>query len=548
MATGDAAGSGKQASEEAWWHDAVIYQVYLRSFADSDGDGVGDIPGLSSRLDNLTRLGVDGIWLSPCHPSPDLDHGYDVVDYTDIDARYGGMPAFQEFLDQAHARGLKVLMDIVPNHCSAAHPWFLKALAAPPGSPERERFIFRDGRGPDRSLPPNNWPGGFGGSAWTRVDDGQWYLHTFDPGQPDFNWRNPKVADHFDHVLRRWFDRGIDGFRIDVAHLLLKHPDLPDWPDLTMYNAHQQNQPGIHDVYRRWRRIADSYDRELTYVGEVWVPTVSDLAKYVQPDELHQAFYFDLLYSPWDAAAFREAVDRGLDGIASAGTIVSWTLGNHDVHRVVTRYGRVGPDTGAGGSPARSRGAVDVRLGEQRARAALLFLLALPGSIYLYQGEELGLPEVQDLPDHARQDPIWSRSGHTEHGRDGCRVPLPWRKTGSSFGFGAGGSWLPQPDWFGDYAVEQQWLDVDSTLWLYARALSNRRALRDRLAGEALEWMAVPDRPDVLVYRRGGVICVTTFGDAALDLPAGWGRVICSSAPVVDGRLPGAAAAWLLIG
>jgi len=540
-----------------WWRDAAIYQVYLRSFADSDGDGVGDLPGLTARLDHLVRLGVDGLWLNPCYPSPGADHGYDVADYTDVDPSYGGLAAFDELLAQARARGLKVLMDLVPNHCSVRHPWFVAALDAPPGSPERDRFFFRTGRGPGGAAPPNNWRSVFGGPAWTRVGaTDQWYLHSFDPAQPDFNWRNPDVGDYFAGVLRFWFDRGVDGFRIDVAHMLVKHSELPDWAypadESASYNAHAQNQPEVHEIYRRWRALADSYHRDLTLVGEIWVPTVTDLAAYLRPDELPQAFYFDLLVRRWDAAEFRTSVTRGLAEIGATGATVTWTLANHDVHRSVTRFGLVDPDPGgAGAGSVRVRGEVDVPRGLRRARAAALLVLALPGSVYLYQGEELGLPEVQDLPDEARQDPIWFRSRGTEHGRDGCRVPLPWRAGAPSLGFSPGPEpappWLPQPDWFASYADADQWPDPDSTVRLYAAALRLRRDLSDRLAGAGLAWLPVPGHPDVLAFRRGPLVSVTVFGDRPYRPPAGWGRLrLASNPPGPAGVLAGESTAWLL--
>jgi alpha-glucosidase len=533
----------------AWWRDAVVYQLYLRSFADGDGDGVGDLAGLVSRLDHLTRLGVDGLWLNPCYPSPGADHGYDVADYMDIDARYGGLPAFDRLLEHAHARGLRVLLDLVPNHCSVAHPWFVAALAAAPGSPERDRFLFRTGR-EEGQAPPNNWRSVFGGPAWTRVPGSdQWYLHSFDPSQPDFNWRNEEVREYFDRVLRFWFDRGVDGMRIDVAHMLFKHPDLPDWsfPADGDYNAYAQNQPEVHEVLRRWRAIADSYGREIPLVGEIWVPTVTDLARYLRPDELSQAFYFDLLLTGWDAGAFRRSVERGLAEVGAVGSVVTWTLASHDAHRSVTRYGLVrahgidSPDPV--GATMRARGEVDVARGTRRARAALLHLLALPGSVYLYQGEELGLPEVLDLPDEARQDPIWHRSGGTEYGRDGCRVPLPWRVSGPSFGFGTAPGWLPQPSWFGDYAVEHQWDDPASMVNLYADALRLRRRLP--FTGE-LEWLDVHGRDDVLAFRRGGMICVTVFGTDPWSAPSEWGAAAVASAPGVGGVIPGESSAWLV--
>ena len=535
-----------------WWRDAVIYQLYLRSFADSDGDGIGDLEGLRARLAHLSRLGVDGLWLNPCYPSPGVDHGYDVADYQDVDALYGGLPAFEAMLTDAHAAGLRVLMDLVPNHCSAAHPWFVEALAAPAGSPLRDRFIFRTGRG---SSPPNNWRSVFGGPAWTRVGDtDQWYLHSFDASQPDFNWRSPDVVEYFDDILRFWFDRGVDGIRIDVAHMMVKHAELPDWAfpadGSAAYNEYAQNQPEVHDIMRRWRALASSYDRDLTLVGEIWVPTVEDLARYLRPDELNQAFYFDLLQCRWSGPAFGASIERGLATIAATGASVTWTLANHDVHRSVTRYGLVHSVNGSSADPfsggVRGRGEVDVALGAQRARAALLLLLGLPGSVYLYQGEELGLPEVLDLPDAARQDPIFRRSGGTEYGRDGCRVPLPWESSGPTFGFSAGSSWLPQPSWFGDYAVETQWADPSSTLRLHARALHLRRSLLDTIESAPLSWL--PARDDVLAYRRGPLTVVTVFGDDPFEAPAEWGTVaLCSSSAWTPGTpLPGNSAAWLL--
>lgn len=546
-------------AKQAWWRDAVIYQVYLRSYFDSDGDGLGDLDGLRTHLDHLTRLGVDGLWLNPCYPSPGADHGYDVAHYTDVDERYGGLPAFDALLAEAHKRGLRVLMDLVPNHCSVEHPWFIEARNALPGSPERERFHFATGRGKACEEPPNNWRSVFGGSAWTRVDEtDQWYLHSFDPAQADFNWRNPQVGELFDDVLRFWFDRGVDGFRIDVAHMLFKHADLPDWPyaadGSADYNDYAQNQPEVHEVHRRWRAIAESYQRELTLVGEIWVPTVANLALYLRPDELAQAFYFDLLMRPWSAAEFQESVSRGLAEIASTGAVVTWTMSNHDVHRVVSRLGlvRAGSGSLSDGDPVasavRPRGVVDEAVGERRARAALLLLLGLPGSVFLYQGEEVGLPEVLDMPDEARQDPIWFRSGGREHGRDGCRVPLPWVTDQPSFGFSStGNSWLPQPDWFRRYAIEAQWADPASILRLYADALAQRRSLADLLADEPLYWEDVPGRVDVLAYRRGALRTVTVFGSEPFVPPPHWGAIVLASTPTTpDGSLPGESAAWLM--
>jgi alpha-glucosidase len=543
-----------------WWRGAAIYQVYLRSFADSNGDGIGDLAGLRSRLDELVDLGVDGLWLNPCYPSPQVDHGYDVADYTDIEPAYGDLAQFDALVADAHGLGLKLLMDLVPNHCSSRHPWFRAALAAAPGSPERERFLFRDGRGEHGELPPNNWVSNLGGPAWTRVPDvdgqpGQWYLHLFDPGQPDFNWRDANVVAMFDDVLRFWFDRGVDGFRIDVAHGLYKQAELSDWTSDEHYNRYSWDQPEVHEVYRRWRRIAEEYApaRELTLVGEIWVPTVTDLAPYLRPDELPQAFFFDLLVQSWDAVSVRSSIRRGLSEIGSTGATITWTLANHDVHRSVTRYGITHPDPvdpslDPGLVRVRPRGKVDVELGTRRARAALLLLLALPGSHYLYQGEELGLPEALDLPDEARQDPAWFRTGGRSHGRDGCRVPLPWTSRGPSFGFSpddaTGAPWLPQPEWFGAYARSSQQADADSTLALYRAALHARRSVF-QLADPEVSWIDVPGRDDVLAFHRGDAGCVVVFGDQPLRYPPTWGAPLLASAPPPrDGYLPGNSAAW----
>jgi alpha-glucosidase len=526
-----------------WWRSAVVYQLYLKSFLDTDGDGIGDLDGVIERLDHLTSLGVDGIWFNPCYPSPQRDGGYDVADYLTIDPLYGGLPAFERLLDEAHARGLKVLLDLVPNHCSDQHPWFQEALAARPGSAARRRFVFADGRGPDGSEPPNNWTSMFGGPAWARVPDGQWYLHLFDATQPDFNWDDPSVPAMFDDVLATWFERGVDGFRIDVAHGMVKAPGLPDVPEGEI-NRHAWNQPGVHDIFRRWRRIADSYERELTLVGEAWV-SPAHAAEYTRPDELHQVFYFDLTEQPFEAGAFRASVTRGEAVLAAEHGAATWTLNNHDVHRSVSRYGLVERDpvtaTDRFSLLLRPRGRVDVPLGTRRATAALMFILALPGSVYLYQGEELGLPEVQDLADDARQDPTWERSLHTDHGRDGCRVPLPWRADAPAYGFTAGTPWLPQPDWFADFAADRQDADPGSVLHLYRSALRARREIDQ---STPLAWLDT-GRADVLAFRRGDLICVTVFDGPAYAVPNDWGDLVLGSGPAVRGAtVPADHAGW----
>lgn len=535
--------SAQHPASSEWWRNSVVYQLYVKSFADRDGDGLGDLGGVVDHLDHIAGLEVDAIWLNPCYPSPSKDGGYDVADYTTVDPRFGGLPAFQALRDACHERGLRLLMDLVPNHCSDQHAWFQAALAAAPGSPERARFHFLDGRGADGSQPPNNWRSVFGGPAWTRVGDGQWYLHAFDSSQPDFNWNNPDVGDMFDDVLRLWFDRGVDGFRIDVAYAMVKAEGLPDVDDPTGDNPHLWNQPGVHSIFRRWRSIADSYEPPRNLLGEVWLQP-AQIADYIRPDELHQAFYFDLMQQPFEAAAFRRSVSEGLDALSADSGTPTWTLNSHDVHRAVSRYGLIEPeilrtsDTNA--LTTRARGKVDVDLGVARAKAALLYILALPGAVYLYQGEELGLAEVQDLPDEARQDPIWERSGHTEHGRDGCRVPLPWTADAPAYGFSGGVPWLPQPDWFAELAVAEQAESAESTLAFYRRAIAARSEIDQ---ASPLEWIETLS-DSVLAFHRGSHSCVVVFGDGSYVAPAALGQLIIASGPIEGRRIPANTAAW----
>ncbi|MFG6476937.1 alpha-amylase family glycosyl hydrolase [Microbacterium sp. P06] len=530
----------------ALWRDAVVYQVYLRSYRDSDGDGIGDLGGLREGLEAIAALGCDAIWLNPCYASPQRDHGYDIADYLSIDPAYGTMADFDAVVKRAHDLGLRVLMDMVANHCSVDHAWFRAAVAAGRGSTERARFLFREGRGVDGELPPNNWDSVFGGLAWTRVVEpdgspGQWYLHSFDSSQPDFDWRHPDVAEHFARVLRFWFDRGVDGFRIDVAHGHYKAADLADHPGgrgpEAGHNHAMWDQPEVHDIYRSWREIGREYEPEKYFVGEIWVPSPDRLADYLRPDELHNAFSFDLLVQPWEAARFRRAIDTGLT--VGRGW-PAWTLANHDVHRAVTRYGQEQPSDEALPTDmiaaARRTGPANLERGRRRARAATALALALPGSMYLYQGEELGLPEVFDLPDAARQDPIWTRSNGAELGRDGCRIPLPWTTDGDTFGFGATGSrhaWLPQPAWFGAYARETQAADPGSMLSLYRDLLAARRA---HLGGAAaLRWLPTA-RDSLLAFERGAFLCATNFSGEPLAVLPQWHNltVLVSTQPLVD--------------
>lgn len=498
-----------------WWRNAVIYQVYPRSFADGNGDGTGDLAGVRDRVPYLAKLGVDAIWLSPFYTSPLADGGYDVADFRDVDPRFGTLADFDAMLAAAHEAGIKVIVDIVPNHSSVRHKWFQAALAAAPGSPERARYMFRDSDGL-----PNDWESVFHGPAWTQIDDGQWYLHLFDSSQPDFNWENPEVRAEFLDVLRFWLDRGVDGFRVDVAHGLMKEPGLPSIgvPQDISNKSPFFDVDTVHDIYRAWRPILDSYPGERMAVAEAWVESPERRVMYVRPDELHQAFNFDLLMAEFSAADFRKVIDAELAINATVGASATWVLSNHDRPRHVTRYG-------------------DGEIGLARARAATLLTLALPGSAYVYQGEELGLNEVLDLPEDVLDDPTWKRSGGTDRGRDGCRVPLPWKSSGSSFGFGDGGSWLPQPAAWGALSAEAQDGVEGSTLEMYRAAMKARRA---NPAGETVEWL--PETAgDVLAFSNGSVRVTANFGDTPVPVT---GEIVVSSAPVVDGMLPGNATAW----
>jgi alpha-glucosidase len=553
------------ASEDGWWRSAVTYQLYIRSFADSDGDGLGDVEGIRSRLPYLASLGVDALWINPWYPSPQADGGYDVADYRDIHPAFGTLESAQKLIDAAHDAGLKVLLDIVPNHTSDEHPWFADAVAAGPGSPERARYIFRPGRGPGGAEPPNDWRSVFGGTAWERVTEpdgrpGEWYLHLFDVKQPDLDWSNESVKAEFRDVLRFWFDRGADGFRIDVAHGLTKDPMLPDvgheeekiLGHVDRDDHPYWDRPEVHEIYADWRRIADSYDPPRVFVAEAWVASSQKLAAYLRPEHLHTAFDFDFVRAPWRAADLRATATSSLAAHDTVDAPVMWVLSNHDITRHVTRYGKPQDERGADPLHPLDAAPTDVAIGTRRARAATLLVLALPGGVYLYQGEELGLPEVEDLPEDLLQDPTWERSGHTVRGRDGCRVPLPWAKNGESLGFGPNPGWLPQPPEWAHLSVEAQEEDPGSMLALYREALRLRRELPQLGAGggpltwadDALEESGA-DHGDVLAFTRpGGFTCVVNTGREPVRLPAG--RVVLSSVPVDDGALPADAAAWLV--
>jgi alpha-glucosidase len=545
-------------AEPAWHHRAAVYQVYLRSFADGNGDGVGDLAGLAARLPYVRDLGVDAIWLTPWYVSPMADGGYDVADYRDIDPVFGTLAEAEALIRAAHDHDLKIIIDIVPNHCSDQHRWFRAAVAARPGTAERARFWFRPGRGDSGELPPNDWQSRFGGPAWTSVTEpdgraGEWYLHLYAREQPDLNWENPEVAAEFEDILRFWLDRGVDGFRIDVADALVKDPALPDVAGLPEGARRPwEDQDGLHDIYRSWRQVIDSYPGDRVFVGEIWLKPLTRLRPYLAGDQLHTAFNFGFLGAPWDAASLRAVIDTTLTSIGAA---APWVMSNHDVTRHLTRYGRA--DTGSEWQP--HPGAPDLALGTRRARAAIMLSLALPGSSYLYQGEELGLWEVEDIPDRLIADPVNERTGHLVRGRDGCRVPLPWQADAPGFGFGprhGSPPWLPQPAAWRQLAVDAEASDSDSMLTLYRTALRIRRAASS-LAGNALTWLGTSDSSDtaddadtaddVLAFRRAdGFGCVVNFSARPVPLPP-HDQLLLTSGPLQDGLLPPDTAAWLRI-
>jgi alpha-glucosidase len=518
-----------------WWQNAVFYQVYPRSFADSDSDGVGDLGGVVGRLDHLERLGVDAIWLNPVMVSPMADHGYDVSDPRDVDPLFGGLAALDLLIAGAHARGIRVTMDLVPNHTSSAHPWFQSALTGGPGSAARARYIFRDGTGPGAAAPPNNWVSVFGGPAWSRVTEpdgspGQWYLHLFDAEQPDLNWDNPEVFADLETTLRFWLDRGVDGFRIDVAHGMAKPPDLPDMnlDELGMLASGDDdprfNHAGVHDIHRGIRSVLDDYPHAVS-IGEIWVFDNAEFAKYLRPDELHMGFNFRLVRAPFDANRIQDAITNSLAAAACAGASPTWTLSNHDVVREVTRYG-----------------------GLARAKAMAMVMLSLPGAVFVYNGQELGLPNAE-LPDEVLQDPVWERSGRTERGRDGCRVPMPWTGSRPPFGFSTNpDTWLPIPDDWAALTVERQLADAGSTLNFFCELIRLRRShfrFDGNVDGNGVEWLAPDPDSAVLAFRSAGVVCVLNTGDTPATLATDGVRVIAASAPIVGGRLAPDSAAWL---
>ncbi|MCX3061521.1 glycoside hydrolase family 13 protein [Streptomyces beihaiensis] len=533
------------ASTADWWRSAAVYQIYVRSFADGDGDGTGDLAGVRAHLPHLAELGVDALWFTPWYLSPLADGGYDVADYRTIDPAFGTLAEAEKLIGEARESGIRTIVDIVPNHVSDQHPWFRAALAAGPGSPERELFHFRPGRGANGELPPNDWPSEFPGApAWTRVPDGEWYLHLFTPQQPDLNWAHPAVRREHEDVLRFWFERGVAGVRIDSAALLAKDPALPDFVEGRDPHPFVDREE-LHDIYRSWRAIADEYGG--IYVGEVWLPDRDRFTRYLRPDELHTAFNFDFLSRRWDAAELRRSIDATLADHAPVGAPATWVLCNHDVTRTVTRYGRADADTGFAFEAKRFGVPSDPALGTRRARAAALLTLALPGAVYLYQGEELGLPEATPPLDRI-QDPMHFRSGGTDPGRDGCRVPLPWSAAAPHHGFGTRAPaepWLPQPDGWGRYAADVQATDPTSMLTLYREALRLRRT-EPRLGDGPMRWLAAPD--GVLAFARGGdggLVCVVNLDAEPVELPPHAAKLLTSGPLAGDGGLPRDTAVWL---
>jgi alpha-glucosidase len=528
-----------QTAQRPWWRDAVVYQVYVRSFADGSGDGVGDLAGVRARLDYLRELGVDALWFNPWYPSPLADNGYDIVDYRAIDPAFGTLAEAEELIAAARALGIRTIVDVVPNHVSSEHLWFKEALAAGPGSPERERFWFRAG---DR--PPNDWQSIFGGSAWTQVADGEWYLHLFAPEQPDLNWSHPDVWDEHQDVLRFWFDRGVAGVRIDSAALLVKDPSLGEEPAEPKPGEHPyMDRDGLHDIYRGWRAIANGYTETRVLVGELWLPDAERFARYLRPDELHTAFNFDFLSCPWEPARMRASIDTAIAAHAPVDAPTTWVISNHDVTRPVTRYGR--DDTSFSFEAKRAGTPTDLERGTRRARAAALLSMALPGSMYVYQGEELGLPEVEDIPDDRRQDPMWLRSGGVDPGRDGCRVPIPWGGDRPPFGFSPDGEarpWLDQPADWAALTVDAESADPGSMLNLYRTGLRMRR---ETPWGEAtaIEWL--PSSDEVIAFARGDrFVCLVNFGPGAVELPAG-SEVLIASNELEGGAVSGDTTVWL---
>ena len=550
--------------QRVWWRDAVTYQIYIRSFADGNGDGIGDIEGIRSKLPYLKTLGVDAIWITPWYPSPQNDHGYDVANYMDIEPMYGTLEDAERLIDETHQHGMKLIVDIVPNHSSDQHVWFQEALRSPIGSNARDRYIFRDGKGENGELPPNNWQSVFGGPAWHRLVDAdgkpeQWYLHLFAVEQPDFNWEHPEVRAHFEDILKFWLDRGVDGFRIDVAHALIKYPGLPDIPSPEVIASYGESLPdearpawdqeGVHEIYRAWRKILNSYPGDRMAVAEAWASPASRIANYLRPDELANSFNFDFLTSLWEPAYLRKMIDRAVIAMLEVGAPPSWVFNNHDVTRSVDRFdlglqNRQVNTFERQGDPAQ----FDIERGTLRARAGALLMLALPGGAYIYQGEELAVPEVRDIPEDRLTDPIWKMSEYKDRGRDGCRVPIAWTSSqAGAFGFSTNAdlqpdqAWLPQSPWWGSYSVESQIGKDGSTHSLYTQALAIRKS-ESGLGDGPMSW--IDAGTDVIAFSRpGNFACYVNFG-SPIELPQG-AEILLASQKLSGNTIPTDTTVWM---
>jgi alpha-glucosidase len=539
-----------------WWRSGVIYQIYPRSFADANGDGIGDLKGIEQKLDSLSALGIDAVWLSPFFTSPQNDAGYDVANYVDVDPLFGTLADFDSMLAKAHSLGLRVMIDLVPNHTSDQHQWFQKALAAGPGSPEREFYHFKDGLGENGELPPNNWVSMFGGPAWTRMIEkdgtpGQWFVHLFDSSQPDLNWSNERVQEAFEDIFRFWLDRGVDGFRVDQPHAMAKAKGLPDHPYVSEAGAGfiegRENPPmwfqeEVHPIFRRWRKILESYEGDRAMCGEAYVYPLSLMAQWVRPDEFHQTFNFRFLDAGWDPKKLFDAINESFEAFDGVGAPSTWVLNNHDVMRHRSRfggsYGRATASDGVGPNHPQP----DNELGLTIAKGATLFMLGLPGASYLYQGEELGLPENTTLEDKFRQDPTFARTKGTRVGRDGCRVPLPWNESSDSSGFSeTGKSWLPQPESYRGLSRSLQETDASSTLAFYKQALALRKQLA--LGEGSFAWVAGHTGPESLAFDNSGIRVIYNFGKEPIDL--GDAQVLISSQPLISGQLETNSCVWV---
>ncbi|MFM7014176.1 MAG: glycoside hydrolase family 13 protein [Actinomycetota bacterium] len=547
----------KSIKQPKWWQTSVIYQIYPRSFADGNDDGMGDLIGITSRLESLAALGIDAIWFSPFFKSPQKDAGYDVADYKSIDPLFGTNEDFDVLLAKAKSLGIRILVDLVPNHSSTEHELFQAALKAAPGSPEREMYMFRDGKGENGELPPNNWESVFGGHAWTRITEpdgtpGQWYLHIFDSSQPDFNWENPKVKDMFDEVLRFWLDKGVDGFRIDVAHGMVKDVTLPDVAEDTalagrVYDEDDSHpfwgREKIHDIIRRWRSVLDEYE-DRAMCAEAWVLPLSRMARWVRPDEYHQTFNFGYLETPWQKDPLVKVITDSLKAFGAVGAPSTWVLSNHDVIRHVSRLGVAGtPPQGDGIGPDGEQ--PDEAIGLRKGRAATAFMLGLPGGAYIYQGEELGLPEHTTLEGKYRQDPTFFRTEGQRVGRDGCRVPIPWEANASdSYGFNKSGkSWLPQPSSYKRYARDTQEGVPGSTLELYKRLIKERKQFE--MGSGEFRWAPEYSSDSTLAYLNNGVLVLSNFGPDSVDVPKGKLLVTTQHDLTVEGVLEHDQTVWI---